>query len=242
MRLILIALFLLVFSIVSLPLYLVAWLLGKKEEKQQVAFSQKIVRAAFRVILFIAGVKVSCKGVERVPKDEPIMYIANHRSYFDILAGYVTVPSLTGFVSKDDLAKVPCISRWMKFLKCLFLDRQDPKEGIKTILQGIEQIKRGLSIFIMPEGTRNTNEDVTDLLPFHEGSFRLSTKTGCAIVPVAMKNTDKVLRKKFPWVKPAHIVLEYGEPVYPAALSAEDKKRIGAYMQEKVKVMLENLE
>ena len=109
-------------------------------------------------------------------------------------------------------------------------------------MQGIEQIKRGLSIFIMPEGTRNRNEDVTDLLPFHDGSFRLSTKTGCAIVPVAMKNTDKVIRKKFPWVKPANIVLEYGEPVYPADLSAEDKKRIGNYMQEKVKEMLENLE
>lgn len=242
MRLILIALFLFVFSIVSLPLYLVAWLLGKKDEKLQVAFSQKIVKAGFRIIFFIAGVKIDCRGVERVPKDEPIMYIGNHRSYCDILAGYITVPTLTGFVSKDDLAKVPCISRWMKFLKCLFLDRKNPKEGLKTILQGIEQIKRGLSIFIMPEGTRNRNEDVTDLLPFHDGSFKLSTKTGCAIVPVAMKNTDKVIQKKFPWVKPANIVLEYGEPVYPADLSAEDKKRIGNYMQEKVKEMLENLE
>ena len=124
-------------------MYLIAFILGKIDEKKKVAFAQKVVRNRFRIIMFLAGAKLECRGIENVPKDEPIMYIANHRSNVDILAGYITVPTLTGFVSKESLEKVPCVSRWMKILKCLFLNREDPREGMKTILQGVEQIKAG---------------------------------------------------------------------------------------------------
>ena len=239
---ILIELFVLIFFIISVPLWGIVWLLGKKDEKLQVAVSQKIVNCFFRGIFFIAGVKVQCEGVDQVPSDEPVVYIANHRSYCDILAGYMTVPTLTGFISKDMLARVPFVRIWMRFLKCLFLDRDNPKEGLKTILQGIEQLKSGYSVFIMPEGTRNQSEHLLPLMPFHEGSFKLATKTGCAIVPVAMKNTDKVVQKNFPWIKPCVITLVYGKPVYADDLSEEERKHVGRYMQQKVKEMLEKME
>lgn len=239
MRIFLIGVFLVFFSIVSIPLYLFAYILGKIDEKKEFAFSQKVVVIALRIMLMIAGTKLECHGTENVPKDEAVVFVGNHRSYVDILAGYVTVPNLTSFVSKDTLKKAPCISTWMRFLKCLFLDRENPKEGLKMILQGIEQMKQGYSIFIMPEGTRNKEKE---LLPFHEGSFKLSTKTGCAVVPVAMKNADKVIGQHFAWFRPVKVVVQYGEPVYPAQLSDEEKKHMGAYMREKLKVMLENME
>lgn len=238
MRIFLVGVFLLLFAIISLPLYLVAWLLGKKNERLQVAFSQKIVKIGFRIIFLLAGARLECKGQENVPKDEPVLYIGNHRSYCDILAGYMTVPTLTGFVSKDDFKKVPCISRWMRFLKCLFLDRGDPRQGLQMILTGIEQIKQGYSIFIMPEGTRNRKDT---LLPFHDGSFKLATKTGCAIVPVAIKNTDKVIGHHFAWFSPTRVSIVYGEPIYPKDIPTEEKRHIGAYMQKKVEEMLENM-
>lgn len=174
-----------------------------------------------------------------MPKDEPIMYIGNHRSYVDILAGYCTVPTLTGFVSKDGLSKVPCIGTWMRFLKCLFLKRGDGKQSIQIILKGIEQIKQGFSVFIMPEGTRNRKEK---LLPFHEGSFKLSTKTGCAIVLVAMKNTDKVVGNHFAWFRPMKVSVVYGAPVYPDSLEPEERKFIGAHMHKIMEEMLDNME
>ena len=242
MRIILVGVFLVLFAIISLPLYLVAWLLGKKDERLQVAFSQKIVKVAFRIIFILAGARIECKGRENVPKDEAVLYIANHRSYCDILAGYITTPTLTGFVSKDDLKKVPCVSRWMRFLKCLFLNRENPREGMQTILTGIEQMKQGYSVFIMPEGTRNRQKELVPLLPFRDGSFKLSTKTGCAIVQVAMKNTEKVIRHHFAWFSPTKVSVVYGEPIYPKDLTAEEKRHMGAYMQKKVEEMLENID
>ena len=72
---------------------------------------------------------------------------------------------------------------WMKALYCLFLDRKDIKAGLKTILQGIEYIKRGISICIFPEGTRNRTDE---MLPFKEGSMKIAEKTGCPIIPMAI--------------------------------------------------------
>ncbi len=83
---------------------------------------------------------------------------------------------------KKELLKVPLLSIWMKYLHCLFLDREDIKQGLQTILTAIDKIKSGISIFVFPEGTRNKVEGT--FLPFHEGCFkncnedRLSDRSG----------------------------------------------------------------
>lgn len=131
------------------------------------------------MILFLAGTKLTVIGEENVPKDQPVLYIGNHRSYFDIVITYARCPRLTGYVAKSEMLKVPLLRTWMKRLYCLFLDRSDIKQGLQTILTGIAQIKDGVSMCIFPEGTRNTNASELDLLPFHEGSLKMAEKTGC---------------------------------------------------------------
>lgn len=99
----------------------------------------RMVQWAFRVILFICGTKVTVIGEENVPKDEAVLYIGNHKSYFDIIITYARCPGLTGYVAKNDMAKVPLLSLWMKRLYCLFINRDDVKEALKTILAGIDR-------------------------------------------------------------------------------------------------------
>jgi 1-acyl-sn-glycerol-3-phosphate acyltransferase len=236
MRLILILLFILLFFIISIPLFIIEFIIGRFNRRAQVASSQKIVVFVFHVILFLAGVKRTVIGLENVPKDEPILYIANHRSYFDVPISYVSLPTLTGFMAKKEIARIPFLRTWMRFLQCLFLDRNDIRQGMKTILKAIEQIKDGYSIFISPEGTRNHGEE---MLPFKEGSFKVAEKTGCAIVPVALTNTDEIFENHVPWVKSTKIVIEFGKPIYPNNLDKEQRRHIGSYVQGIIKEMLD---
>ena len=90
--------------------------------------------------------------------------------FFDILLTYSRCPRLTGYVAKKEMEKIPLLSTWMRFVYCLFLDRENPKEGLKTILQAIDYVKQGISICIFPEGTRNKGEELS-MLPFKEGAF-----------------------------------------------------------------------
>ena len=229
-RFILIAIFLITFLICSIPLFFIEWLIGKFNMDIKSRSSLAIVNWAFRCILFIAGTKVTVIGEENVPKDTAVLYVGNHRSFFDIVLTYVRVPRLTGYVSKVEIKKVPLLSQWMKNLHCLFLDRDDIKKGLQTILEGIEKIKSGISICIFPEGTRNKEPDT--FLPFHEGSFKLAQKSGCPIVPISINNSSAIFEDHFPKIKKAHVVLEYCKPFYINDLDKEDKKFVGAYAQK----------
>jgi len=165
------------FLILSIPILLVEWIIGKFNPMAKEISSLRIVQAVFRFILWVAGVKLTVIGEENVPTDVPVLYIGNHRSFFDVPLTYPRCPIRTGYIAKKEMEKVPLLSTWMKRLHCLFLDRNDLKQGLKTILTAIEKVKSGISICIFPEGTRNKNEDELDMLPFqrvHETKMKMN--------------------------------------------------------------------
>lgn len=239
LRFIIVAITVIGFLILSIPILLVEWIIGKFSPELKDISSLRIIQAVFRFILWESGTKITVIGEENVPKDTPVLYIGNHRSYFDILLTYTRCPLRTGYVSKKEMERYPLLSNWMKYLHCLFLDRKDIKQGLKTILTAIEKVKSGISICIFPEGTRNTNENELELLPFHEGSFKISTKSGCPIIPMAINNSAEIFEAHFPKIKSTHVVLEYGKPIYVKELSKEDQKHLGTYTQNMIHEMLE---
>lgn len=237
-RFIIVAITVIGFLILSIPILLIEWIIGKFSPRTKEISSLRIVQGVFKFILWEAGTKVTIIGEENVPKDTPVLYIGNHRSYFDIVLTYSRCPIRTGYIAKKEMERYPLLSNWMKYLHCLFLDRKDIKQGLKTILAAIDKIKSGISICIFPEGTRNKNTDDLDMLPFHEGSFKIATKAKCPIIPIAINNSADIFEAHFPKMSPAKVVVEYGKPIYPDELSKEDKKHIGEYTQNIIREML----
>lgn len=226
------------YLILSIPLLLIEWIIGKFNPYAKEISSLRIIQAVFRFILWLTGLKLEVIGEENVPKDCAVLYIGNHRSFFDVLITYARCPRRTGYVSKMELKKFPLLRDWMNNLHCLFLDRRNLKAGMQMILTGIQKIKDGISICIFPEGTRSKGETELPMLEFHEGSFKMAQKTNCPIVPMAMVNTCEIFEAHFPKIKPTHVILEYGKPIIPSELSAEDKKHLGAYTQKVITEML----
>ena len=235
MRTLFVLIHLAVFFIVTLPFYLIRLLLRKKNRHLSSVIAQKFVQFGFKFVTFPAGMKRIVLGLENIPKDTAVLYVSNHRSLADIPMAYITVPNLMGFVAKIEIKKAPFLSWWMELVNCLFLDRSDMRAGMKMILDGIDSIKQGYSIFIAPEGTRSQG---TELLPFKEGSLKMADKTGCPVIPVAISGTDDVFENSFPWIKKATCVIEYGKPIYPDRLSPEERKTMGAYCRNIITDML----
>lgn len=228
MRTIFIAIYLVLFGVIGMPLYFLFYLFGLFSTKARAVCSQVVVcNLGFRVILWLAGVHMTVKGQENIVKGGSALYVFNHRGFFDILAGYTTGPYPLAFVSKKELGKVPMISWWMKHMNCLFLDRSDMKKGMQTIQEGIELLKNGTSIYIAPEGTRNRHENPEELLPFHEASFKLAIKSQRPVVPVAINHTDAVLENHFPWIHRTHVIIEYCEPIDVVSLERAEQKKLG---------------
>ena len=234
-RTILIALTLFLYLVLLLPVLGIEWIYHKINPEKADYQQLRMVQAAFRLMLKMTGARIQVIGEENVPKDRAVLYVGNHKSYFDILLTYSRVPRLTGYVAKKEMESFPILSIWMKRLHCLFLDRKDIKQGLKTILTGIDLIKNGISVCIFPVGTRNKSND--RLLPFKEGSLKMAEKTGCPIIPFAITNSSKLFEDHMPCVSPCDIIIEYGKPIYPAELPKEEKKFLGAYCRTQIEDM-----
>lgn len=141
-------------------------------------------------ILNTAKVDVVIEGIENVPKDTCVFY-ANHQSLIDPLL-FLYINKEIGFILKKELKKYEVIDNIVKVTNSLYMNREDTKEGLKTILEAIENIKKGHSYVIFPEGTRTGNQ----LKEFHAGSFKMSTKTKTPIVPVCIMNTKEAIESK----------------------------------------------
>lgn len=235
-RFILVFLILLLYLILGIPVLLVEWVIGKWNPRFRDISCLRMVQAAFKLILWVSGTDITYIGKENVPRDQAVLYVGNHNSYFDILLTYSQCPDLTGYVAKAEMLKAPLLRDWMKRLYCLFLDRTDIRAGMQVILTGIEYIKKGISICIFPEGTRSKDGRMQ---PFKEGSMKMASKTGCPIIPIAITNSSEIWEKHFPKIRPCKVIVEYGTPILPKELTKEEQKFLGAYTQSRIQEMLD---
>lgn len=101
-RFILVCIVVIGYLILSIPILLVEWIIGRFSPEKKDISSLRIIQAVFRFILKITGAKITVIGEENVPKDTPVLYIGNHRSYFDILLTYSAVRSVQATLPKRD--------------------------------------------------------------------------------------------------------------------------------------------
>lgn len=72
-RTLLIIIFLIIFFIISIPLFLIEWLIGKFNPHAKDISSLRIVQTAFKIIRFIGGIHTTVIGYENIPKDKPVL-------------------------------------------------------------------------------------------------------------------------------------------------------------------------
>lgn len=231
LRLLILIIVLLIFAIFSLIALPVLWLIGRKKPVVREKASDAVARFMFRLILIICGTRTTAIGLENIPTDQPVLFVGNHRGFFDVIISYTYIHGRAAYVAKQEMMKVPILRRWMTNIRCIMLDRTNTRAALKSILTGIEYIKDGTSLVIFPEGTRNKGEGV---LEFHAGSFKLAEKSRCLIVPVVQNNTSAIFEDQKPLLKKAHTVIEFCTPIDMSAMSPDERKNISVYVHDLV--------
>lgn len=223
------ALIFFILTIINYPIMLIIRLFSKYKADM---YALRCIQVEFRVVLFLCGTKLIVKGKENVISDRAALYTLNHYGMFDVLVTYNQMSRPTGFVAKKEVKKVPMLNLWMKWVHCLFLDRDDPRSSMKMLVDAVDMIKNGYSVCICPEGTRNkTTENV---LPFKAGSFKIATKVNAPVVPVAVYNTNAVFEDQFPRVKKRTVYLEFMKPIETVQLTVEEKKNLHETVQNMI--------
>ena len=209
--------------LIELPLHLITSLIEKVSPGSCTNFRHAYARFAMKGIWLLAGGRATVIGLEKVPTDRPVLFVGNHRSIFDIILAGSLIRYPVGFVAKKELQGTP-ITLIMEEIHCLFLDREDPRQGLKTILKAIDYVKEGISMFIFPEGTRCREEG--KFLPFHAGSFKIATKAKVPVVPVTLVGMGDLFEDHYPRLKWAPVAIEFGDPIETADLDRNGQKEL----------------
>ena len=201
---------------------------GKIEERD--AIVTEAVQKWSRRLLKLAGVKVTVQGLENIPEGA-VVFVSNHQGLFDIptLLGYLDRPH--GLIAKKEAEKIPMIRTWMRYLGCIFLDRENARSAMNSLREGTELLKKGYSITLFPEGTRSRSYQMGD---FKSGAFKMAEKAKAPLIPVRISGTYKVMEANHMWIKPANVTLTVLPPIPTAGLSREELKELGSAIREKI--------
>ncbi len=206
----------------SLPVHFYWKHLAKKKPMKAWTKAWKYVRGFFKGLLFCAGTKIEVRGAENIPEDRAVLFVGNHRSYFDIIILQTLSKTPVGFVAKKEFRSYPLLPLYIEDIGSLFLDRENVRKSLETINEGTERLKMGLSLSLFPEGTRNHGKE---LLPFKPGGYRMAEKSDSPIILVAMTNVGRIFEEnKFHFLRRRHVIIEFDKPAYPSRMEKQERK------------------
>ncbi len=171
---------------------------SKKEYENHSRFYRHLLNTVTAIALKIMRIRIHTTGVEKIPaKTKNLLFVGNHRSNFDpIITWHILKVWQPAYISKASNFKIPIFGRFIR--KCCFMaiDRENPRNALKTIIKAADLLKKGeVSIGVYPEGTRSKSGE---LLPFHNGVFKIAQKADASIVVLAIRGTEKIY-KNYPF-------------------------------------------
>ncbi len=151
-------------------------------------------------VLHITRTRVKTSGVSHIDKSQSYVFMSNHQSVIDIPVLFAAIPNSFRMMFKSQLQRVPIWGRAMEKAGFIPIDRKDRFKAIQQLEVAKQSLKKGVSIWIAPEGTRSRT---LELGPFKKGGFHTAISLHIPIVPVWIEGAAKV-------VKPDSIVVHSG--------------------------------
>lgn len=184
-------------------------------------FAHHCARVWAWLILATTGVDVQVRGLERVPRGLPYLFVSNHQSIYDIPVIFWYVPFQLRILAKDSLGRFPFLGWHLARTGHVLVQRQNPGAGVFKKVKAL--MRAGHSLIVFPEGTRSRDGRVAR---FKGGIFLLAIESGLPIVPVAIDGSRRVMRKGRLTTCPGSVTLQLFDPIDTAGLGKEDARAL----------------
>jgi len=138
---------------------------------------------------------IRTKNARAVNLKTPHIYVGNHGSYLDAIAVCISIPQSFSALGKIEMAKVPVFG-WIYQRIVVMIDRSSKESREQSVLSLKNEINKGQSILLFPEGTMN--KTVNALSDFYDGAFRIAIETQTPIQPFVIINNRKLLSRTKP--------------------------------------------
>lgn len=150
-------------------------------------------------------------GLENVPKDGPLIFCGNHRTYLDPPLMVCTAKRDMRFLAKEELAQNPFLNFLGWAFEAIHVKRDE--KDVTAIKESLKALKNGQCIALFPEGTRNGLEKGEKL---KDGVAFFAVRSGAKVVPAGIKGGTKENKK---------VTIKYGKPLdYSQYKGSKDKE------------------
>ncbi|MGI6746172.1 MAG: 1-acyl-sn-glycerol-3-phosphate acyltransferase [Firmicutes bacterium ADurb.Bin300] len=139
-----------------------------------------------------AGVKYVVEGKENIPDDETVLFMANHQGMFDFPIGITCFKKPCAYIVKKEAESYPLVNHCMRLMDCIYIDRDNAREALKSLDAAARLINDGRSVIIFPEGTRSKTGEIGE---FKNGAYKIIEKTHCKVIPVLINGTRHALEE-----------------------------------------------
>jgi 1-acyl-sn-glycerol-3-phosphate acyltransferase len=185
-----------------------------------------------RTWLSLSGVKMKVTGQEHLKPDQTYVFVANHWSYLDAAPLFCGTGRRMGMVAKMELLKAPLLGYGMGFVNVIAIDRSNRDRAVETLKIATERLRAGISFGVCPEGTRARPGE---MLPFKKGAFHMAVQAGVPVVPIALKNSDKLMGRGTGEAWPGTIEMVMLPPVETSWVSSdEDLRKLVEQVQQTI--------
>ncbi len=197
------------------------WIWGYRIRKKVV----DVLNFGLLYSLWILGTRITFRGFEKVPRNRPVIIVANHQSTLDI------PPVVVGFrknhpkfISKIELGKgIPSVSYNLRHGGSVLIDRKNRSQSVKDILllgKHIEENNYAACIF--PEGTRTKNGLVKTFQPAGIASL-IRTAPSAVVVPFAIDGNFEIMKHGyFPMTFGCHLKFTVLDPIEPKGMDVNE--------------------
>jgi len=177
----------------------------------------------------MTGIPLRVYGKQNLTPDKTAIYVCNHASYLDGIILMAGLPDSFSFVAKKELEKNFIPRLFLQSIGCIFVERFDIQRGASDADLLQEQVKKGHSLVIFPEGTFTR---ISGLRPFRMGAFTTAAETNTPVIPLTLHGTRSILSAATWYPRHGFISINISKPVYPddsgwsEAIRLRDKARV----------------
>ncbi len=168
----------------------------KNPEKNSVKNMKKLFKIQY-ILQRYCKVKINRIGEENIDITKTYLIVVNHRSVIDpfLLTDCIKKPFAAVIAGELYFQKIPIFGKWFSAMRCVYIDRENPKRAVEGINQAIENLKDDISMLIFPEGDITSQISKEVVGEFKRGAFRMAQKSKTPILPIVLLGTDKIYSK-----------------------------------------------
>jgi lysophosphatidate acyltransferase len=194
-------------------------------------------------VLKLLGIRVELIGGESLESTQPCIYVANHQGALDIVSFGSVFPHRCVVIGKMELVFIPILNLYFFAAGNIFVNRAKRVSAVASLRKAIDAIgEKKVSVWIFPEGTRNTTEQT--MLPLKKGAFHMAIEAQVPIVPVVSSPIKNLVDWERGHLKEGVIRIQVLPPVLTQGLKVSDidslTERVRTQMIEAIEELARN--